>query len=132
MLVRALLDPSNWSGKLLFDESERYTWVVSAEIVTEYLRVLERPKLVEKYRAVANRDLETIVAQIATAMWVHLERIPRVSRDPTDGKFLAAALAGNAEFIVSEDDDLLELGSYEGIAILPARAFLAVLEQRAN
>jgi predicted nucleic acid-binding protein len=53
---------------------------------------------------------------------------PAVCRDPEDDKFLAAARVGSARFIVTEDMDLLDLGSYEGIQILRAEAFLLVLE----
>lgn len=40
---------------------------------------------------------------------------------------LAAALAGQVDFIVSEDKDLLDLGAYEGIRIVNAATFLALL-----
>ncbi len=49
--------------------------------------------------------------------------------DPSDNKFLEAALAGNCEFVVSGDPHLLRLGEYQGIQILPPAAFLALLEQ---
>ena len=52
-----------------------------------------------------------------------------ICRDPNDDKFLAAAVAGSADCIVSEDRDLLDLGYYEGVTILSAAAFLAVLDQ---
>lgn len=43
-----------------------------------------------------------------------------VSRDPDDDRVLAAALAANADLIVSGDKDLLTLGSFQGIPILTA------------
>ena len=129
VLVRCLLDPYSWSGKLLFDESDTYEWVVSPEIVAEYLEVIRRPRLVDKYAAVKNRDLHAILARIATATLVHPTDIPAVCRDPGDDKFLAAAVAGNVKYFITEDRDLLVVGSYEGIAILSAQAFLEVLDQ---
>ncbi len=132
VLVRSLLDPYSWSGRLIFDRSDAYTWVVSPGIVAEYLEVIRRPRLVRKYRTVETRDLQTILIRIATATLVHPTHTPAVCRDHEDDKFLAAALAGNARFIVSEDKDLLDLGSYEGIQIVTAGAFLRVLETDEN
>lgn len=46
-----------------------------------------------------------------------------VCRDPDDDQLLALAVAAKVEFIVSGDNDLLSLGSFEGIAIVaPAEA----------
>jgi uncharacterized protein len=45
-------------------------------------------------------------------------------RDPDDDWVLATALAGAADAIVTGDQDLLEIGSFRGIAILSPRRFL--------
>lgn len=47
-----------------------------------------------------------------------------IHEDPNDDKFLACALASRADFIVSGDRHLLELGSYEGIPIVAPAEFL--------
>ena len=132
VLVRGLLDPFSRSGTLLFDRFDRYDWVVSPEIVAEYLRTIGRPELVAKYRSINTRDVQAILVQIGTAKLVTPPHVPAVSRDPNDDKFLAAALTGKAAYIVSEDHDLLDLGEYEGITILSAAAFLKVLDQSAG
>jgi predicted nucleic acid-binding protein len=41
---------------------------------------------------------------------------------------LATALTGNANYLVSEDKDLLVLNPYEGIQIIDAFVFLGILE----
>ena len=132
ILVRGLINPYGLWGRLVFAKAGSYEWVVSPAIVDEYLDVLHRPELVRKYREVPTRNLPWILAQIATAKIVDPGETPRICRDPDDDMFLAAALAGRARYIVSEDDDLLALGSYEGIELVPARGFLAVLEQAAD
>jgi putative PIN family toxin of toxin-antitoxin system len=114
ILVRCLLDPYSWSGRLLFERNDAYEWVVSPAIVAEYLEVIKRPRLVNKYNSIEQRDLKAILAQIATATMVHPTHVPAVCRDSGDDKFLAAAKTGNASFIVSEDKDLLALAAYEG------------------
>jgi predicted nucleic acid-binding protein len=45
-------------------------------------------------------------------------------RDPQDDKFLALALSGGAQAIVSSDDDLLSMGQFRGVRILTPREFL--------
>jgi len=47
--------------------------------------------------------------------------------DPQDEIFLACALDGQADLIVSGDRHLLDLGKYHGIPILTARQFLDTL-----
>jgi len=45
--------------------------------------------------------------------------IPCIARDPDDDQILACARTARANLIVSGDDDLLSLGDYEDILILP-------------
>jgi uncharacterized protein len=51
-----------------------------------------------------------------------------VEADPTDNKFLEAALAGPAVCVVSGDSHLLQLMSFHGISIFTAREFIERLE----
>ena len=44
--------------------------------------------------------------------------VEAISRDPKDDKFLATALAANADVLVSGDDDLKVLNPWRGIEIL--------------
>jgi putative PIN family toxin of toxin-antitoxin system len=49
-------------------------------------------------------------------------QVPKVCRDPDDDQVLAVAVEGNAGWIVSGDNDLLDLGSYRGVEIVtPAK-----------
>lgn len=48
-----------------------------------------------------------------------------VCRDSDDDNVLALARDGNADCLVTGDDDLLVLESFEGIPIIPPRAFLS-------
>ena len=47
-------------------------------------------------------------------------------RDPKDNKFLELAVASNAPFIITGDDDLLVLNPYRDINILKSGDFLAL------
>lgn len=53
--------------------------------------------------------------------------VSKVRKDPEDNKFIACALEGEADYIVSGDDHLLGLKHYRGIQIVDAPGFLKVL-----
>jgi predicted nucleic acid-binding protein len=44
--------------------------------------------------------------------------------DPSDDKFLEAAVAGNASYIISGDKHLLKLSEFQGIQILKPKDFV--------
>ena len=46
-----------------------------------------------------------------------------MSRDPDDDKFIECAVDAEALYIVSGDNDLLDIGQYEGIQIITAKEF---------
>jgi len=52
-----------------------------------------------------------------------------ISRDADDDKFLALAVMGQADAIVSGDGDLLELGTHDGIPIVTPAEFLRRLRR---
>jgi predicted nucleic acid-binding protein len=49
-------------------------------------------------------------------------------RAVNDDKFLEVAISGNADVIVSGDNDLLTMTPYAGIPILPPGQFLVLLD----
>lgn len=129
ILVRALINPHSSWGRLLFDHADAYLLVVSRPILTEYLEVLQRPELTCKYRSTATHNPHTVLDLLARAVVVEPAEIPPVVRDPKDGPFLATATAGNADYLVSEDRDLLDLGTHEDVEIITATTFLEHLDQ---
>lgn len=52
--------------------------------------------------------------------------VTEVFDDPSDDKYLACALEGNAQYIVTGDDHLLRLDPWRGIRIVRPAVFLAV------
>jgi predicted nucleic acid-binding protein len=73
--------------------------------------------------------LARVIEILEQAEAVDIDETPPISRDPKDDKFLATALTGAADYLVSEDQDLLVLGEYQGIPIITAARCLAILEQ---
>lgn len=103
----------------------KFILVVSEDIVSEYLEVLQRPKLRLKSRTIAAivnrvyRKAEFVMPE---------EKIFVVLADTSDNKFLEAAITGQTDYIVSGDKHLLDLTEYQSIPIITAREFIEILE----
>jgi putative PIN family toxin of toxin-antitoxin system len=108
----------------------QYDLIVSPALLTEYEDVLNRPD-VQRRHGMSPEQVARELADLARfAIVVQPAAVPTViAADPDDDHVLAAAVAGEADFIVTGDPHLLELQEYEGIRILSPRAFLQYLEQ---
>jgi putative PIN family toxin of toxin-antitoxin system len=95
--------------------------VASAEILDEYRRVGK--ELSHQYSGI---DIEPFLALLAIgADMVIAPDLPEpVSQDPDDDKFLACALAGRCEVVVSGDKHLKKVTGYRGIDVLSPRSFV--------
>lgn len=105
----------------------KFTLVISGVIASEYLEVIQRPKF-----KIPGREISAVTDYLLkTAEFVTpLETITAVKADPSDDKFLDAALEGRADCIVSGDEHLLALKSFRGISILTARKFIERLKSK--
>ncbi len=85
-------------------------------------------ELVEKLRdkfGLAADHLPLLDLYRRHAQWVEPQPFEKPARrDADDDWVLATAIAGQAEAIVTGDDDLLALGVHQGIAILTPRKFI--------
>ena len=59
---------------------------------------------------------------------VTVEEAVTGSRDPKDNKFLALSIAGQADYLVSGDKDLLVLGHIGGAVIVSPADFLGAVK----
>ena len=128
IFVRCLLNHRSRWGRLVFDYSSRYELATSPAVIAEIIEVLQRPELRGKFRTLAERDPRRVLDLLTQAKLVELDAIAQVSRDPKDDMFLATAARAGAEYLVTEDNDLLVLKDYQGIKIITAEAFLRLLE----
>ncbi|MEQ8785530.1 MAG: putative toxin-antitoxin system toxin component, PIN family [Pirellulaceae bacterium] len=115
--VAAAYNPESASRKIVRAvERGELKLIVSPEIVREYKAIL--PKAVRSGEA---RDWLWQVIEMAER--VTLAENPPVTEDRADDKFLAAAVAGVADAIVSSDQHLLDVHPYAGIDILRPTEF---------
>ncbi len=105
----------------------RFTLIYTEPLLIELVNVLGRPKIRQKYR-VTGADVAALLnlIRLRGTPIVPTRKIT-ACRDPKDDKFLEAALAGNADCIVTGDRDLLVLHPFESLPILTPADFLAQL-----
>ncbi len=100
-----------------------WEWIVSDEIMQEYLDVLRRkkfsfpPETLQKWEAILRRDtrLKPVSAEV------------NFPRDQKDAKFLACAISNGADFFITGDGDFGEARKLVRTTILTVSAFLNLL-----
>ncbi len=141
MTLRAVVDTSILASALTGNRSAaprhiyqailsgHVTLISSITTLQELEHVLNRP-IVAKYHRLSVDEVARIIDLLAVASdWVAGFVLATASPDRSDNKFLAAAVEGKADYIVSADKKhLLSLGQYEGIPILTARKFVDQLD----
>ncbi|MEK7469899.1 MAG: putative toxin-antitoxin system toxin component, PIN family [Planctomycetota bacterium] len=130
VLASAFIRPQGHSGQILrrFLERGEFDLVLSRPILDELERVLFYPRL-RKELAVTDDEIRARVAHLGVlAVLAEGEAGERiVEADPDDDKYVAAALHGQASFLVSGDRHLLDLKDSRGVRIVKPREFLDVL-----
>jgi putative PIN family toxin of toxin-antitoxin system len=128
--TNTLVSGTLWSGpsSQLIDalEQGRGSLVLSADLLAEFADVVNRERL-SKRLAACNVTPARLVAQLARiAEFVSPTPMscPSTLRDSKDLIVLAAALSGRVDAIVTGDEDLLVMKSFQGIPILNARMAL--------
>ncbi len=99
-------------------------WIVSSpELIAELKDVLARPKM---ETLIHPDEGETLLAllKIKAEFLPNLGDIPSFTRDPKDDKFVACAVAGKVDFLISLDKDILVLGQVGEIQIVTPYQFV--------
>ena len=112
--------------KVIIDEwkAGKFKLIVSEAIAREYLDVIKRPKFkIPDIEIVTVTEYLLQHAEFVTPD----EQIVVVVADPTDNKFIEAAVAGKVNYIVSGDAHLLDLGFFREIPIIKAADFIGFL-----
>ena len=100
--------------------------ILSQEVEDEYREVIFRPKF-DRFASVERRRRILDIVVFAAERIEPSESI-RECRDPKDGKYLALAVAGRADVVVSGDvRHLLSMNPWRGIPILSPAGFLALV-----
>jgi putative PIN family toxin of toxin-antitoxin system len=85
----------------------------SPEVIAEVSDVLTRPKVRQKFSALTPDAVALFLQEVADQAMM-LAEVPKVftlERDPKDETYVNLALAAGARYLVSWDNDLLDLGN---------------------
>ncbi len=95
--------------------------ISSPFILAEVEAVLvEKMKLTKQKAKAAARLLER------QSIIVHPKKIEKMCRDPFDDYVLAAAVSGEADYLVTADKDLLVLEKHKDVTIISPKDFLII------
>ena len=98
----------------------RFQLIGSPYIFKEFEQVLTKKFSITRNEA---RDASKLIAEATHVMVDPAEPVRGICRDPDDDAILACALAGEVDYLVTGDADLLALKSFEGTQILSPRNF---------
>jgi putative PIN family toxin of toxin-antitoxin system len=99
--------------------------VWSTPLRDELIRVLRQKRLLSPAAVEALSAFSDLCEMVKPAA------LPkRICRDPADDIVLATAVAGRADLVVTGDDDLLVLKTFNGIRILSPRQVLEILHSK--
>ena len=131
VIVSGVIKEEGPSGKILrlLLQERKFISLTYLEILAEIREVLRREKI-RKYHGWTHEQVDMFVAFLYAQSVVTEGKltVSIVSKDPEDNKFLACAQEGKADYLVTGDDDLLNIKSHEGTLIVPPAAFLPVLQ----
>ena len=119
--------------KILVDAwlKQKFILISSVPLIEELSEVLNRKKIKEQTQ-ITDLEISQLIHQIQKiAVFVkgNLPALGIIKDDPDDDVVLATALEGNADYIVSGDHHLLDLGDFRGIKIVKPIEFLHVLDK---
>jgi uncharacterized protein len=130
VLVSAFLTPGGAADALINQaKAGRITGAVAEEILAETARVLLTAERIRQRYPYTDADVQDYLQSIRQAALIvsDLPPLSGIVRDPNDDIVLACAVAAEASHVVTRDDDLLSLETYEGVAILSPETFLTML-----
>lgn len=137
--MRVVLDANVYISALISDKGNParivHRWLAgefdvlaTKEINDEILRVSGNQRIQSKYAQVRERRLEFVELISEQGIWIHpSEELKIITADESDNRYLECAITGGAQYIVSGDDHLLDLGEYHGIDIVSPASFLTLV-----
>ncbi len=124
-------------------EAQKLSLFVSDEILEEVRDVLPRPKIRRKIPGLTDLRINAFLTRVSEKATVvrEINQHFQFNRDPKDEKYINLALEVGAEFLVSRDNDLLDLmksdseesrifqKQFKSLTILDPVDFLAMLAE---
>ena len=132
VLISAFLSPGGTPAQILQAwRRQQVEVVVSADLLTEYAETLASPKI-NRILGLSSAEIEEIIQSLkASAIFLPIILLEvQIAKDPDDNILFAAAIEGQADYIISGDGVVQAVKEYQGIRVFSPGLFLTLLEQR--
>ena len=122
VLVSALLFPDSVPRKALDTFVDNGTVLLSVPLLLEIADVLNREKFA-RY-VIQNERMSFLGGLLKISEMVKTTETISICRDPKDDKLLELAVSGQADYLITGDEDLLVLNPFRGVQIFTPRQLL--------
>ncbi len=122
LLISRLLFPGSVPGQAVRKAESEGLILASRATLGELADVLGRRKF-DPYVSVEERQ-DYLRRLARTVDVITVGHRVRLCRDPSDDKFLELALSGEADLILTGDQDILALDPFRGIPVITAREYI--------
>ncbi|MFQ5595667.1 MAG: putative toxin-antitoxin system toxin component, PIN family [Anaerolineae bacterium] len=130
VLISGLLSGIGHAGEIV-DRwlAGEFTLLTSDQILSECERILAHPTLQQDLRLdnLPKEDLMALLRDRSEITEVPRSGSPVMVANPFDEVVLASAVAGHADHLVTEEENLLALREYEGVVIVSPERFVQLL-----
>jgi len=127
VLISSLLFKGELAGVVDLWKKGRIIPIFSRDTFDEFKTVLEYPKV-----SLTTQEMKVIIEEEVLPFFEVIEvtdKIKGVCRDADYDKFIACAVSASADFIVTGDKDLLDMGRYKSVKIVSAFEFLRIFKK---
>jgi len=134
--TRLVVDANAWISSLLKPRfrfrlnivfGAAYHLMVSEELFRDLANAMRKPYLVTRISPV---DYESLVSMLrANAELVEVHSVVDACRDPKDNFLLALTKDGNADYLITGDDDLRSMKQFEKTIIVSLNEFETIANQ---
>ena len=121
MLLFARLSPTRKVIKIAVSQFS----ILQSDVTYQELVTRISKKKFDKYLEKDDR-LNFLLSLKKGSLFVDIYHETRVCSDLDDNKFLELAVSGMAQYVITGDNDLLMLNTYQGIPIITPAEFLAI------
>ena len=130
VLISAVLSP-NGTAKKSFVKAIAYFKLLQSEATYEELLTRLQKKKFDKYISLEDRKQFLHWVRIDSNFLI-VENQTTICSDPDDNKFLDLASTGEADYLITGDQDLLSLDVYQNTRIIQPALFLRIILPEIN
>ena len=124
VFISALLNPLGTPKKVINIAVSQFTILQSEATYQELATRISKNKF-DRYLEKTDR-LDFLLAIKNKSLFVDILHETKICSDLYNNKFLELAVSGMAQYIITGDNDLLILNTYQGIPIITPAEFLAI------